>query len=376
MTKEILMEIFAKNLYFELFVVVVTYLTLMLVFFKLSSRILGIDITFGKTLPGIFTLFVYALVGKQIIPHELYGLGFIGLLVVSLKFIIKAKWLKTVWTGILVIFIDVLGTFAIQAPICSFNVNIANFILKTPLGVVLGTLMEMTFPLIALFILSTLKVSITPPLGGKTTFIDIVAVWTFTTLFYWLYSSSCRLLVSLSKDPKQIVPNLIYEGIAAVSSVLGFYTIHTKYKEQREAERKMHQEEKTELTNFINTLLAHQENPLNNETDPQKMIEAIAVITNKLNGVSRELSQQIQRTAIPDVEKKIRVYFSPKEMKIISMIVQGKSNKEIASALNKSEGGIKNNITTILNKTGLEDRIQLAVYAVRQGIVKDTTDTK
>jgi DNA-binding CsgD family transcriptional regulator len=372
MTKELLMEIITKKLFFELIVILITYSTLMFVFFKLSSPILGTNITFGKTLPGIFTLVLFTLFGRLILPHELYGLVFIGLLVISLKVIIKVKWINSVWTGILVVFIDMLGTFAIQAPLCSFNANIADFILTTPLGVVLGTLIEMLFPLIALFVLSTLNVSIIPSLGKKTTFIDIVAVLTFATLFYWVYSASCRLLISLNNNPKHIIPNLISEGIAAVGSVLGFYIIHVKYREQRESERKMHQEEKTELTNFINTLLAYHENPLNNETDPQKMIDSIGIIVNKLNNVKQEMiNEKNQRTVTVDAEKKKRIYFSPKETKVIELIVQGKSNKEIGAALKISEGTVKNKITDILVKTELDDRVKLAVFAVRHGIVKD-----
>lgn len=58
-----------------------------------------------------------------------------------------------------------------------------------------------------------------------------------------------------------------------------------------------------------------------------------------------------------------------KEIKIIQLIVDGKSNKEIAIYLNFSEGSVKNIITGILNKLKLKDRTQLAVYAVKKNLI-------
>ncbi|NRT90708.1 DNA-binding NarL/FixJ family response regulator [Clostridium beijerinckii] len=51
------------------------------------------------------------------------------------------------------------------------------------------------------------------------------------------------------------------------------------------------------------------------------------------------------------------------------MIVDGKDNKEIASSLFIAEGTVKNIITEIISKLSLRDRTQLAVYAVKNGLV-------
>lgn len=57
--------------------------------------------------------------------------------------------------------------------------------------------------------------------------------------------------------------------------------------------------------------------------------------------------------------------FSEREMDIIEAISEGLSNKEIASKLYISEGTVKNYITSILNKTGLEHRTQIAIYYIK-----------
>jgi len=57
-----------------------------------------------------------------------------------------------------------------------------------------------------------------------------------------------------------------------------------------------------------------------------------------------------------------RYGITDKELEIISKIAEGLSNKEIAQQLFLSEGTIRNNISTILDKLNLRDRTQLAIF--------------
>ncbi len=61
--------------------------------------------------------------------------------------------------------------------------------------------------------------------------------------------------------------------------------------------------------------------------------------------------------------------FQKKELEIITYIGQGFSNKEIAKFMEYSEGTIKNYITKILQKLGVSDRLQIAIFAIENGIV-------
>ncbi|HHX13160.1 MAG TPA: response regulator transcription factor [Clostridiales bacterium] len=53
---------------------------------------------------------------------------------------------------------------------------------------------------------------------------------------------------------------------------------------------------------------------------------------------------------------------SPREQDIIAKIAEGLSNKEISEILFLSEGTIRNNISTILDKLNLRDRTQIAIF--------------
>lgn len=60
-----------------------------------------------------------------------------------------------------------------------------------------------------------------------------------------------------------------------------------------------------------------------------------------------------------------------REIEILELVVQGETNSEIAKALFITENTVKIHLRNILEKLHLQNRIQAAVYAVRQGLVKD-----
>jgi DNA-binding NarL/FixJ family response regulator len=55
----------------------------------------------------------------------------------------------------------------------------------------------------------------------------------------------------------------------------------------------------------------------------------------------------------------------------LQLVSEGKTNREIASDLVISENTVKIHLRNILEKLHLQNRIQAAVYAVRQGLVEN-----
>lgn len=60
---------------------------------------------------------------------------------------------------------------------------------------------------------------------------------------------------------------------------------------------------------------------------------------------------------------------SPKEMSIITCITQGKRNKEIAFQLGTTEQVIKNYLRSIYDKTGVSDRLELALFTIHHRVL-------
>jgi DNA-binding NarL/FixJ family response regulator len=65
---------------------------------------------------------------------------------------------------------------------------------------------------------------------------------------------------------------------------------------------------------------------------------------------------------------------SPRERKVLELIAQGKTNKEIAAALDNAENTVKSYVKNILEKLHLENRVQAATFAVREGLIEKPTD--
>ena len=62
------------------------------------------------------------------------------------------------------------------------------------------------------------------------------------------------------------------------------------------------------------------------------------------------------------VGARVRDRLTPKEIKIVALIVQGFKNKEIASHLGTTEQVIKNYLRNVYDKTGVSDRLELALF--------------
>jgi DNA-binding NarL/FixJ family response regulator len=61
---------------------------------------------------------------------------------------------------------------------------------------------------------------------------------------------------------------------------------------------------------------------------------------------------------------------TPRELEVVKLIAEGHTTKEIAGVLTISENTVERHRANILDKLGLRDRVALALYAVRRGLVE------
>jgi len=61
------------------------------------------------------------------------------------------------------------------------------------------------------------------------------------------------------------------------------------------------------------------------------------------------------------------LHFTPREQEIISAILTGCVNKEIAAKLSISEETVKRHLSNIFAKAGVSNRLELAVWSMNKG---------
>ena len=71
---------------------------------------------------------------------------------------------------------------------------------------------------------------------------------------------------------------------------------------------------------------------------------------------------------------RVRDRLTPKELKIVALIVQGCKNKEIAVRLNTTEQVIKNYLRSVYDKTGVSDRLELALFTIHHRILAEAAE--
>lgn len=81
---------------------------------------------------------------------------------------------------------------------------------------------------------------------------------------------------------------------------------------------------------------------------------------------------QLVQADSPDedmVGTRVRDRLTPKEMRIVALIVQGCKNREIAIRLKTTEQVIKNYLRSIYDKTGVSDRLELALFTIHHRVL-------
>lgn len=89
--------------------------------------------------------------------------------------------------------------------------------------------------------------------------------------------------------------------------------------------------------------------------------------------VARKILGRLRSTTSPPKDRSDQDQplerLSERELTILRLLGDGAANREIAERLSLTEGTVKNYVSAILAKTGLHDRTQAALFAVRHNLI-------
>lgn len=106
------------------------------------------------------------------------------------------------------------------------------------------------------------------------------------------------------------------------------------------------------------------------DAEPEELIRSIRSCLSGGLALEDHVAANVMPKLISGTEvKTVDPSLTPRELSIIRRIGEGRSNREISEELSLSVGTVKNHISLILDKLELRDRTQIAIYAIRHGLV-------
>ncbi|EKQ67719.1 response regulator containing a CheY-like receiver domain and an HTH DNA-binding domain [Leptolyngbyaceae cyanobacterium JSC-12] len=100
-----------------------------------------------------------------------------------------------------------------------------------------------------------------------------------------------------------------------------------------------------------------------------RLIAAIAAAQEGATYLDPQIARRVIEHLKPPSTTNLVGQLSQRELEVLKLMVDGKSNPEIAAELYLSPNTVKTHIRGIMNKLAVDDRVQAAVVALRAGLV-------
>jgi len=110
------------------------------------------------------------------------------------------------------------------------------------------------------------------------------------------------------------------------------------------------------------------------DTSPEQLVAGVrAALTGDQilsSGITRRLIEAYVATPDPAAATRATARLSERELDVLRLVAQGRSNAEIGTELFIAETTVKTHVARLLQKLGLRDRVQAVVFAYEHGLVR------
>ena len=102
--------------------------------------------------------------------------------------------------------------------------------------------------------------------------------------------------------------------------------------------------------------------------------ELVDTIHRVMNGevvIYPRVANRLVRELRQSENRKSEIRLTKRERDVLSLLVKGNTNKEMAEVMFISEKTVKNHLTSIFRKLGVKDRTHAAIFALKNRIVSE-----
>jgi DNA-binding NarL/FixJ family response regulator len=165
--------------------------------------------------------------------------------------------------------------------------------------------------------------------------------------------------------------------VLLLDSSMPVYSVMESFRKLRAAQRSrvLVLAKTPEITPVIDAFRMGARGVVMRNAETEVLIKAIRCIKSDMywnldHGVAK-LEMAIEELAKPVEKAPLKMFgLTPREIEIVSAIVSGYSNRQIAAKMSISQSTIKHHLTNIFDKLGVYNRLELALFAIHHALAK------
>ena len=150
------------------------------------------------------------------------------------------------------------------------------------------------------------------------------------------------------------------------SAVSNLFVLLREFREERPRARLLVLGEETEFTYVERVIGAGAKGYLTHAASEQELRTAVEVVLDGSLWAPRRVLSHLLETRLERADAQNAVMFTRRELEVLSLLVLGQPNRQIASQLGVDESTVKAHMGRLMRKAGVDNRTALSVRALER----------